>query len=100
MLMALQRWNIGGLPAECGGGDPESPPHIKPFDFYSFGPLCNTCQVIIPQSMNSQVPKSKAETLNLDTSPWYVESNSRLACCIQMEKWMDGMTIKIGHNIL
>ena len=98
MLMALRRMNTPGLPALCGGGDPESPPYLKPFDYYSWGPMCNTCQVNIPMEWNSKIPKSNAEKEELEGTDHVLKSTSRLSCCIQMEKWMDGMTVEISEN--
>mmetsp|Transcript_2493 Transcript_2493/g.2944 ORF Transcript_2493/g.2944 Transcript_2493/m.2944 type:complete len:101 (+) Transcript_2493:181-483(+) len=99
MLSALQQAHTEALPAVCGGGDPEVPAYQKPTDSYSQGPMCNTCKVEIPLEWNSKVPKTAAETFQIEHDPHYIASTTRLSCCIQMEKWMDGMIIQIGHNI-
>ena len=99
MLEALQRSNIEGLPAYCDGGDPETPPHIKPFDFYAYGPMCTDCLVTVAMKWNNKIPMSSVEHENLTGHSEYVNHNSRLACCIQIEEWMDGMTVEIGLNV-
>ncbi len=98
MHEALKRSNVSGMRAMCDGGDPETRAYEKPYDFYSFGPMCDSCKVEIKSEWNSKIPKSSDEDDIISQHPNSVSSNTRLACCIQVEKWMDGMFVKVGHN--
>ena len=79
LYTALIRSNVPGVPVGCGGGDQESKPHELPHDFYGLGPLCDTCQVILPDEYFDQIPMSSAEEKKLLGSIEEVTKNHRLS---------------------
>mmetsp|Transcript_26198 Transcript_26198/g.26088 ORF Transcript_26198/g.26088 Transcript_26198/m.26088 type:complete len:99 (+) Transcript_26198:184-480(+) len=98
MLNALRRSFVEGVIGDCKGGDYESPPYEKPYDFYSEGPSCMNCKVDIKSEWNSKIPKPSTEAFILDNNAGLVTSETRLSCCVQMEKWMNGMIVQVGIN--
>lgn len=94
LLQVIERNRIPGMPgkhlkssyvsiADCNGGDNELKPYQIPYDFYSAGVGCATCQVVIPDPWYDKVNKlvSLEQTRLLrQNSPQ--STNTRLACCI------------------
>ena len=99
LLDALQRHKIQGIFGDCQGGDRELPPHEIPYDYYSHGVGCGTCQVVIPDPWYDQIhhmPNVERKRLDRSTTP--ITSNSRLACCVKVRPDMEEMIVVIGHN--
>ena len=95
---ALTRGQVPGFPASCQGGDPESTSHERPFDYYSRGPTWSQCQIYMKQEFSGRISKLNQEVEYLDEIQEIVQSDSRLACCIPVKTWMNGMPIEIGWN--
>ena len=98
---AIQNSKVEGFgDAHCNGGDTESPPSTRPFDYTSWGPMCNQCQIVLPEEWSSKIKMYDGERNFIEKSDNYTHQNSRLACCLPLKKWMDGMPIKMGLNEL
>eukprot|EP00808_Paulinella_micropora_P021736 g54602.t1 len=79
------------LPAVCNGfgGDPRD---------YEEGPYCKYCHVYVASSYLPKLDVHSPPSREEDTMLYWVENstaNSRLACMIQLEESMDGMTVAI-----
>ena len=79
MMSAMKRNKVMGMAAECYGGDPESPAHELPHDFYSQGPMCNLCKVVMSPETSQKIPMSTVEQYNVEHSPAPVTKEHRLA---------------------
>ena len=55
LLQCLERHNVPGIYAECGGGDDELRPFEHPVDYYTFPPTCGQCSVFIPDPWSDKV---------------------------------------------
>ena len=98
LLSAIERYNIGGIPADCAGGDPEFPAWMQPYDYYSSGVYCSKCQVAIPDPWYNKIPMPSTEKDNIDGAFEPISDHSRLACCIEVRDWMNEMPVTIGAN--
>jgi len=99
LLDSLTRFRVSGIPATCEGGEDLNPITERPIDPMTYGPFCGNCHVIIADPWRRQLPKPYfIEERNLHESGVPITPNSRLACCVVVEKWMNEMIISIGAN--
>lgn len=84
----------------CDGYDTTYRPHYRPHDPFSEGPQCGGCRVVLQDNWFNRVDKetngmSDREKFVLQQSQLDLQANTRLACCIPIEGWMNGMTLSI-----
>jgi hypothetical protein len=84
----------------CDGYDMTYRPHYRPHDPFSDGPQCGNCRVVLEDNWYNRVDKetdgmSSQEVSCLKETVSDIQANTRLACCIPIESWMNGMTLKV-----
>eukprot|EP00331_Platyophrya_macrostoma_P033775 CAMPEP_0176437238 /NCGR_PEP_ID=MMETSP0127-20121128/18489_1 /TAXON_ID=938130 /ORGANISM="Platyophrya macrostoma, Strain WH" /LENGTH=152 /DNA_ID=CAMNT_0017820799 /DNA_START=28 /DNA_END=483 /DNA_ORIENTATION=- len=88
LLTVLQRYNVEGLPATCGGGEDQETPSARPVHPSAIGPMCGACHVIIDKVWYSKLePPHELETHVIEQHVYEIHATSRLACTIEIEKW-------------
>ena len=93
--------NIRGFEASrfCNGGDFTYRPHFRPHDPFSAGPSCGSCRIILKDNWYNKIHEetegiTKEEQSLLLHFP-DIRKNVRLACCLPVEKWMNGCTFEV-----
>lgn len=99
LLTALKRNKIP-IGHACNGGD-LIVPYTEPMqDSTSWGPSCSECQIVVGEAwfkhLRPMGEHEKARLLRTHTS--YFTPLSRLACCLMVEKWMNGIEFGIPHT--
>ena len=84
----------------CHGQDTTYRPHQRPHDYDSEGPSCGSCRVVLKDNWFQRVQKetdgyNEREEQLLHTSMADLKSNTRLACCVPIEAWMEGLTCEV-----
>ena len=99
LLYALKK-NFVPINHACNGGDLNVPSTEFPLDTTSWGPACSECQVIVSEPWLKYLkPMGENEQARLArTTNSYFGAQSRLACCVMVEKWMDGMQLGVPYN--
>jgi hypothetical protein len=95
--MKVHAWKEGGL---CDGFDFTYRPHFRPHDNDTKGPNCAECRVLLHDNWFERVHEETDgynfyEEQLLAGSVMDPKYNARLACCIPIESWMEGMTCSI-----
>ncbi|KAL4470240.1 hypothetical protein ABPG74_011851 [Tetrahymena malaccensis] len=99
LLEALQRNKVAGIVATCEGGEDINTMLEKPIDPVTYGPFCSSCQVVVSNPWRNKMGDLHyLEERNLVRSSYPTTENSRLACCVLVEKWMNEMIISIPQN--
>ena len=88
----------------CDGYDATYRPHVRPHDPFSDGPQCAGCKVILEDNWFNRVDKetdgmSAQEQYCLSENVPDLQSNTRLACCVPIESWMNGMTLRVDPDL-
>lgn len=91
-------------PNLCDGYDATYRPHIRPHDPFSDGPQCGSCRVILEDNWFNRVDKetggqSQQEVYCLKETVSDLQVNTRLACCVPIEPWMNGMTLRVDPGL-
>ena len=84
----------------CHGYDFTYRPHERPHDNDTKGPTCGDCRVVLEDNWFNRVHEETEgyndnEEQLLFALSQDLKSNSRLACCIPIEQWMEGMTCTV-----
>jgi ferredoxin len=98
LLLALKRNSIP-IGHACNGGDMVVP-YTEPMqDNTSWGPSCSECQIVVGEAWFKHLkPMGEHEkTRLLRTHTNFVTPLSRLACCLMVEKWMNGIHLSIPY---
>lgn len=87
----------------CNGYDFTYRPHYRPHDNDSLGPKCGDCRVVFHDNWFERVQEETAgynthEEIILSAGVLDVKSKTRLACCVPIESWMEGMTLSIDET--
>jgi len=100
MMHAIKR-NMIYIPASCRGGDQIIPETEDPVDPLRYGAVCSECQVVIGDPWVRYLkPLGKWEYDRLTkSSTGFFTPQSRLSCCLKLEKWMNGMELAIPLNM-
>ncbi len=101
LLETLTRMRVRGFESNlCNGYDTTYRPHVRPHDPFSDGPQCGMCRVVLEDNWYNRVDKetdgmAEQERHMLAEYTTDLQANTRLACCIPIEPWMDGMTLSV-----
>jgi len=99
LLLALKR-NLVPIGHACNGGDLNVPYTENMQDNTSWGPSCSECQIVVGEPwfkhLRSMGEHEKARLLRTPTN--FVTPESRLACCLVVEKWMNGIQFSVPHT--
>jgi ferredoxin len=73
---------------------------MRPHDPFSEGPQCGGCRVILEDNWYNRVHNetdgmSEQERFQLTETQNDLQANTRLACCVPIESWMNGMTLRV-----
>lgn len=99
LLLALKR-NAIPIGHGCNGGD-LIVPYTEPMqDTTSWGPSCSDCQIVVAEAWFKHLqPMGDAERQRLiRTGTGFFTPQSRLACCLMVEKWMNGMQFSVPYS--
>ena len=86
--------------AICNGYDFTYRPHYRPHDNDTSGPICGECRVVLEDNWFERVHN---ETDGYNTFEEQIlmagvidgKSSTRLACCVPVESWMEGLTCSV-----
>ena len=79
MMRALKRGHAKGMTAQCNGGDPLFPSHLLPHDYYTEGPYCNQCKVVMGEEDSQKIFMGSNEQKLLANDPHPISKDHRLA---------------------
>jgi ferredoxin len=97
MLSDVLIRNQVDIPMGCNGTQPVYNINEKPIQPWAEEPLCAECMVDISVSWNKQIEMHPYERAKINDSLSNFKENSRLACCVRVEGWMDEMMIEIRN---
>ena len=84
--------NIGGF---CGGGEYSSL-REKRVDLAAYGPYCKSCYCAIDEPWYSNLPQTHDFEIEiLSMIPESYPANTRFACSLEVEGWMEEMIIRV-----
>lgn len=101
LLEAITRMKVRAFREDnCNGYDYTYRPHYRPHDNDTKGPICGSCRVVLEGNWFQRVHKetdgfNENEEYLLKTNPADLKSNTRLACCVPVEPWMEGLTCAV-----
>lgn len=101
LLEAITRMKVHAFPeGNCNGYDYTYRPHLRPHDNDTRGPNCGSCRVVLKDNWFQRVQAetdgyNENEELILNSLVADLKSNTRLACCVPIEPWMEGLTCEV-----
>ncbi|EGR28218.1 hypothetical protein IMG5_181470 [Ichthyophthirius multifiliis] len=99
LLTSLSRNKVSGLIPGCEGGEDIITMLEQPIDPNTYGPFCSGCQVIVSEPWRTKMGELHIlEQRNIDRGEYPATPNTRLACCVLVQKWMNEMIISISQN--
>ena len=84
----------------CNGFDFTYRPHYRPHDNDTKGPNCGECRIVLEDNWFERV-QEETDGYNVHEEKLLVgtvidvKTNSRLACCVPVESWMNGLTCSV-----
>lgn len=99
LLKAFYRSRIF-IPSDCEGGEKMYNLIERPVEPQAGMPLCRQCHVIIDQGWIDKIYKHHFEerALTSNYNMFIRQPNSRLACAVRLEKWMNEMCLSVGPS--
>ena len=87
----------------CHGHDITYRPHYRPHDNDQTGPVCAGCRIVFEDNWFKRIHEetdgyNENEELLLNASVLDLKSNTRLACCVPVQAWMEGLTCFVDPN--
>lgn len=104
ILDAINRMKVQSFGEQlCYGHDLTYRPHFRPHDNDSSGPVCASCRIVFEDNWFKRVHEetegyNNVEELLLNSNVLDLKSNTRLACCVPVEAWMEGLTCYVDPD--
>ncbi|XP_066517266.1 ferredoxin 1b [Hoplias malabaricus] len=73
--------------------------HIDGFGACEGTLACSTCHLIFEESVYGKMEPMTDEEMDMLDLAYGLTKTSRLGCQVTVERWMDGMTVRVPQNI-
>eukprot|EP00826_Nyctotherus_ovalis_P035381 TRINITY_DN3038_c0_g1_i2.p1 TRINITY_DN3038_c0_g1~~TRINITY_DN3038_c0_g1_i2.p1 ORF type:complete len:167 (-),score=25.01 TRINITY_DN3038_c0_g1_i2:100-600(-) len=93
LVDVLMKYHIPNIRKDCGGGDPIFPVKDAPVDYFSSGPVCEGCHVIVHEKWFEKMYVSYIERGRLASLGLTTSKTSRFSCCILIKEYMNDMLL-------